>query len=187
MGFRLTVILASAIAAAPGALAQAFEPPPFEALDVQRQQTEQQQLDALEKQKRDEIFRSSPDPFEASRSALRRMEIESRQDAVRLQGALERDAVRRQETVREWTLPNRRIAASSVLVVEEPAQYGMPPAPRGQYYARVDGRFVLVDAASELIVTVVPVQPADPVRDVPLPPAAPPPPPLPQAIPGAAP
>ena len=186
MGLRLPAILALAVAAAPGAYAQAFEPPPFEALEVQRQQAEQQQLDALERQKQDEVFRSSSDPFEASRSALRRMEIESRQDAVRLQGALDRDAARREETMREWTLPNRRIAASSVLAIQQPAQHGLPPAPKGQYYARVEGRFVLVDAASELVVGVLPVQPADPVRDVPLPPADPPAPPVPQAIPGSA-
>ncbi len=185
MGTRALASAAFALALSPGALAQAFEPPPFDALDVQRQQSEQQQLDALEKQKQDELFRATPDPFEASRSALRRMELESQQDAVRLRGALERDADRREQTTREWTLPNRRIAASSVLVVQQPAQYGMPPAPKGQYYARVEGRFVLVDATSEMVVKVLPVQPADPVADMPLQPLAPPSPPVPQASPGS--
>src|SRR5690606_837214 len=41
------------------------------------------------------------------------------------------------------------------------------------YYARLDGRFVLVDATSELVVKVLEPQPTDPAADVPLDPRPP--------------
>lgn len=143
------------------ALAQSFEPPPFEALELQKEMVGQRTLDSLEEARRNETFRSLPDPAEASRSVLLQMEIDREIDRQRLENALERDADRREETIREWTLPNRRIAASSVLVVNQPERYSLPPLPRGQYYARIDGRFVIVDAASEMVVKALNPPPAD--------------------------
>jgi hypothetical protein len=164
--------VALTLLAAPAALAQAFEPPPFEALDVQRQMVEQRSFDELEGARRNEITRSIGNPAEASRSALVQMEINREIDRLRLQGALERDADEREDTISAWTLPNRRIAATSVLVIDRPERFRLPPVPRGSYYARVDGRFVRVDAVSEMVVEVIQPLPADPVSDVPLPPRA---------------
>jgi Ni/Co efflux regulator RcnB len=166
------------------AFGQAFQPPPFPALEAQKAQVEQQRLDTLEQQKVEETFRWAADPSAASASALRRLEIDREMDRVRLQGEVERDVVRRERTIAEAALPNRRIAASSVLVIRDPARHALPAAPKGQYYARLEGRFVLVDAASETVTRVLDVAPADPVRDVPLPPAPPPAPPLPEAATG---
>jgi hypothetical protein len=53
------------------------------------------------------------------------------------------------------SLPVRRVSAGSVLVIHDPATLALPPAPSGQFYARVDGRIVLVDARTELPVKVV--------------------------------
>jgi Ni/Co efflux regulator RcnB len=52
-------------------------------------------------------------------------------------------------------------------VISDPNRYLLPPAPKGQYYARLEGRFVLVDAMSELVVKVLDPQPTDPTADVP--------------------
>jgi hypothetical protein len=70
-------------------------------------------------------------------------------------------------------MPNRRIAPYSSLVVTDPEAYILPPAPKGHYYARLEGRFVLVDAASELVVKVLDPQPTDPTADVPVGPRPP--------------
>jgi len=67
----------------------------------------------------------------------------------------------------EATLLNRRVPATSTAVVTSPESFILPPAPAGQYYARIEGRFVLVDRASELVTGVLPIQPTDPTADVP--------------------
>jgi Ni/Co efflux regulator RcnB len=52
-------------------------------------------------------------------------------------------------------------------VLTSPESFILPPAPAGQYYARVEGRFVLMDRTSELVTSILPVQPTDPTADVP--------------------
>jgi Ni/Co efflux regulator RcnB len=169
-------------AAAP-ALAQetTFTAPRFEALEQQQQALEQRQLDSLEKSRRDAQDRTlfpNP-PVTAADSAVRALEIQRDIDSFRLQSEQDRAQVRRERTLSEASLPNRRIARSSILVVGDPERYALPHAPKGQYYARLDGRFVLVDAASEMVVKVLPVTPSDPTSDVPAGPRPPLQPPLP--------
>src|SRR5690606_21084401 len=64
-------------------------------------------------------------------------------------------------------LLNARIPRNSLVVVTDPERYILPPAPPGKYYARVEGRFVLVDETSQLVTSILPVQPTDPTADVP--------------------
>ena len=52
-------------------------------------------------------------------------------------------------------------------MVTDPERYILPPAPPGKYYARVEGRFVLVDETSQLVTSILPIQPTDPTADVP--------------------
>jgi Ni/Co efflux regulator RcnB len=52
-------------------------------------------------------------------------------------------------------LPVRRIASTSALAIPNPAAFSLPPAPSGQFYARLDGQILLVDARTEIAVKVV--------------------------------
>jgi hypothetical protein len=164
------------------ALAQESEPlPRFEALEQQTLALEQQRIDSLETQRQRELTRPVTPNSGVSQAdkALRVLEIEREMDRVRLEGAQTRAQVQRERDLAEASLPNRRVASFSSLVIRNPEQYLLPPAPPGQYYARLEGRFVLVDATSELVVKVLDPRPTDPKADAPL--GAPPPlrPPLP--------
>lgn len=168
--FKLAALGFALIGAAP-ALAQESEPlPRFEALEQQTLALEQQRLDKLETQRQQELLRPATPGSGSSQAdkALRVTEIEREMDRVRLEGAQLRAQAQRERDLAEASLPNRRIASFSSLVIRHPEQYLLPPAPPGQYYARLEGRFVLVDAASELVVKVLDPQPTDPKADVPL-------------------
>jgi Ni/Co efflux regulator RcnB len=183
------VAAAFALVGAASALAQESAPlPRFEALEQQTLQLEQQRLDKLETQRQQELLRPVTPNSGVSQAdkALRALEIEREMDRVRLEGVQARAQVQRERDLAEASLPNRRIASHSSLVIRDPERFLLPPAPPGQYYARLDGRFVLVDATSELVVKVLGSRLTDPKADVPL--GAPPPPqkPLPDrpAVPG---
>ena len=81
--------------------------------------------------------------------------------------------VQRQRDLEDAALPNRRIAPFSSLVITDPERYFLPPAPQGQYYARLNGRFVLVDRTSELVVKLLDPRLTDPIGDVPVGPRPP--------------
>jgi hypothetical protein len=176
MKYTHIIAIAFALAGAAPAFAQESEPlPRFEALEQQTLALEQRQLDKLETQRQQELFRPVTPNSGVTQAdkAMRLLEIERDMDRVRLQGDLERALVQRQRDLANTALPNRRIAAHSSLVIHDPERYILPPAPPGQYYARLEGRFVLVDSTSELVVKVLDAQPGDPTADVPL--GAPPP------------
>ncbi len=161
-------LLAGAALSAP-ALAQEFEPPRFEGLEQQLRNLDQSQYDRLETERqrnRDSAIAGRPDS-PASR-ALRDLEIQQRQqDFVR---RYEEDRAReaREREIAAANLSMRRIAPSSTLAIREPEQQGLPAPPAGKYYARVNGRLVLVDATSELVTEIVTPRPAarheDPFR-----------------------
>ena len=181
------VTLAIAAALAPSsALAQetTFTAPRFEGLEQQQQTLEQNRLDSLEKSRRDaQTAFPNPNRTEADK-AVRALDIQRDIDSLRLKVGMDRAAVQRDRTISEATLPNRRISRASILVVTNPEAYALPREPKGQYYARIEGRFVLVDAASELVVQVLPATPSDPASDVPAGPRLPLMPPVPVAPPG---
>lgn len=164
------VAISMAVGCAAPAFAQVTETlPRFEALEQQTQMLEQRRLDNLETQRQQELTRpvTPNSPITGADKALRVMEIEREMDRVRLQGDIERAQVQRERDLANAALPNRRIAAYSSLVIHDPERYVLPPAPKGQYYARVEGRFVLVDAVSELVVKVLDPLPTDPTADAP--------------------
>jgi Ni/Co efflux regulator RcnB len=178
-----------AAAGAP-ALAQGFTPPPFAGLDQQKQTREQNTLDAQQKRlqaERDKVVTPGPNggpPANAAASALRQTQLEDQINRGEIRQQQERAAVAHENAVTDLALPNRRISKASVLVVPDPIRYGLPSAPPGQYYARVDGRFVLVDSSSELVVKVLDPQPTDPTNDLPTKPRPAPQPAIPVAPPG---
>jgi len=99
---------------------------------------------------------------------LRELDYNRERNALLLQAEQDRRLVQRERDLADAVLPNTRVPRSSTAVVTSPEAYLLSPAPPGKYYARVQGRFVLVDGTSELVESVLPVQPTDPTADVPL-------------------
>ena len=155
-----------ALLAAP-AFAQAEPLPRFEALEQQLQTLEQRKVDDLGAA-RDRVQTNLPGSgvSEAERG-LRELEYQRQRDALLLQAEQDRRLVQRERDLEAAALPNTRVPRSSTSVVTSPEAYLLPPAPPGKYYARVQGRFVLVDGTSELVESVLPAQPTDPPADVP--------------------
>lgn len=167
----LSVLTLTALPAA----AQTFQAPNFYALQQQQQTQNQASIDAQQKRIQDEQMRAIQHPQTAAQSAIRQSELQSQLQQSQVQIEQQRQQIARENAIAETSLPNRRIAKSSLLVVSDPVRYGLPAAPPGQYYARLNGRFVLVDASSELVVKVLDPTPLDPTGDLP---AATPPEPL---------
>lgn len=143
--------------------------PRFDALDRQLQMEEQRELDQLESaRQRERDLSSLPGSgVSGAERALRDMQYRRERDRLLLLAEQDRQSVERERMLAEAALLNRRVPATSTAVVTSPERFIMPLAPPGQYYARVDGRFVLVDRASELVVSVLQAQPTDPTSDVP--------------------
>lgn len=166
---RIALLASACLLAAP-AFAQVDQPlPRFEGLEMQLQREEQRQVDELERARQRERTNAllPGSTTSAADAALRDMALRREQDLLLLQMEQDRMRVQRERDVAASALPNRRVPATSSAVVRDPEAYILPPAPPGKYYARVDGRFVIVDATSELVEQVLPAQPTDPSADVP--------------------
>jgi len=166
----LTLVLLATVSAAPALAQETGQLPRFEALEQQERALEQNRFDSLERQRQREIDRAGLPDSTVSRAerGIRDLDYQREFDRLRLEGELQRAEIQRQRDIANAALPNRRIAPHSSLVVTDPESHILPPAPAGHYYARLDGRFVLVDATSELVVRVLEPQPTDPTADVPL-------------------
>lgn len=152
------------------AFAQASDTlPRFEALEMQQQMNDQQRLDTLEADRQRDLNKTAlPNSgVSAAQRGLIDQQYESERQRLLLEMQMQRALEQRERDIAAAALPNTRVPAHSSAVVADPARYVLPPAPPNQYYARIDGRFVLVDRTSELVVSVLPVQPTDPVADVP--------------------
>ena len=166
---RPTVIASIMIFAAP-AFAQVSEPlPRFEALEQQQQMVEQREFDNLEaNRQRDQMRSMAPNSgVSEAEQALRRMEYDRARNDRLMELDRDRQRMQRERDIANAALLNARVPRNSSVVVTDPERYILPPAPPGKYYARVEGRFVLVDETSELVTSIVPVQPTDPTADVP--------------------
>lgn len=166
---RIPALLLIVTFAAP-AFAQIEQPlPRFEGLEMQLGREEQRQIDELEQGRQRERQRAllPGSGISAADAALRDMELRREQDRLMLQLEQDRAREQRERDIVTNALPNTRVPAFSSAVVNNPEAFILPPAPPGKYYARIDGRFVIVDATSELIEQVLPVQPTDPTADVP--------------------
>ncbi len=167
---RFTLAFVASLFAAPAfAQQETSELPRFEALQQQEQAFEQRSVDNLETQRQRELDRmAAPNSgFTAGDRVMRDLDYDRKLDKLLLQAEIDREQQARQQQLADTALPNRRIAPYSSLVVTDPLNYALPPAPAGQYYARLNGRFVLVDRASELVAKVLDPQPTDPKGDVP--------------------
>jgi Ni/Co efflux regulator RcnB len=165
--------IVAAVFVAPALAQETSQLPRFDALDQQQQAAEQNRFDSLERQRqRDRSTFPGSDVSGADRG-ITQLDYQLEFDRLRLQSELEREQVQRERDLANAALPNRRIAPFSSLVIADPGQHLLPPAPAGQYYARLDGRFVLVDGTSELVVRVLDPQPTDPTADIPVGPRPP--------------
>lgn len=165
---RHILIAVIALSAAP-ALAQADQLPRFDALDQQLQSLQQHDVDQLNQARdRDRLQTSLPGSgvSEAER-ALRELAYQRERDQLLLKAEQDRARVQRERDLAAAALPNMRVPRTSTSVVTSPEAALLPPPPPGKYYARVQGRYVQVDGASELVESVPPVQPTDPTADVP--------------------
>jgi Ni/Co efflux regulator RcnB len=161
--------------AAPATAQETNNLPRFDALEQQKQQVEQDRYDSLERQRqRERDFTTNPaSGVTGAERGIRDLQYQREFDKLRLEGDLERAQVQRERDLESAALPNRRIAPFSSLVITDPERYVLPPAPPGHYYARLDGRFVLVDRTSELVVKVLDPKLTDPTGDVPVGPRPP--------------
>jgi hypothetical protein len=157
---RLAAIAIFAAALAAGAIAgaQEFVPPPFPALDAQIAAQAERDLDRLADQRRALNLSTAHSPFDpnaAFATDLARIDLDARSRDLLVD--LQRQNMDRQRaSIAEAAgLPNRRIAATSALVIRNPEALALPALPRGQYYAELDGRIVRVDAMSELPIEVL--------------------------------
>ena len=143
--------------------------PRFDALDRQLQMEDQRQLDQFESARQRERYLDNlpGSGVSVAEQAMRDLDDRRERDRLLLKVEQDRQSVARERMLAEAALLNRRVPATSTAVVTSPERYILPPAPAGQFYARVDGRFVLVDRTSELVTGVLPVQPTDPTADVP--------------------
>jgi Ni/Co efflux regulator RcnB len=169
MRFLRPALLALLIASAAPAMAQELTWPRYEALEQQQQALEQRDFDRVE---RDRVIAQqrtimSPTVTEADRG-IRNLEFDRKRDELTLKAEQDRALVARERTVADIDMQSRRISPASILVVSQPELYGLPQAPIGKYYARLNGRFVVVDGTSELVEKVLPVEATDPSADVPL-------------------
>lgn len=141
------------------AMAQQVEPPRFEAFEQQQRDLNQQRLDSFDRQRQNEILTPPlPGTGDGGR-ADRMMEIERERQRTLLEFEVDRQAKQRERDIATANLPQRTILPSAPEVVDNPQYYALPKAPAGQYYARVDGRFVLVDGATNRPVKSFNVQP----------------------------
>ena len=166
---RFLAAIAFAACAAPALAQETNQLPRFDALEQQKQAVEQDRFDSLERQRQlERNFTTNPGSgVSGAERAIRDLEYQRQFDQLRLEGELERTQVQRERDLEDVALPNRRIARSSSLVITDTERYVLPPAPAGYYYARIDGRFVLVDGTSELVVKVFDPRLGDPTGDVP--------------------
>lgn len=165
-----TFAIAGVMVFASPAFAQVSEPlPRFEALEQQQRMAEQREFDNLEANRQREMTRSAQPNSGVSEAerALRGLQYDRARDERLLELDRDRQRVQRERDLANAALLNARIPSNSLLVVTDPERYILPPAPPGKYYARVEGRFVLVDETSQLVTSILPVQPTDPTADVP--------------------
>jgi Ni/Co efflux regulator RcnB len=166
---RIAAIAGFCLIAAP-ALAQVSEPlPRFEALEQQQRMAQQREMDNIEANRQRDLNRTvqpNSGVSEAER-ALRGLQYDRAREQRLLELDRDRQRVQRERDLANAALLNARIPRNSSVVVTDPERYILPAPPPGKYYARVEGRFVLVDETSQLVTSILPVQPTDPTADVP--------------------
>src|SRR5262245_60446004 len=137
-----------AIGGAPPAIAQVTDTPPrFEALEQQQLFLEQNRLDNLARQQQDERNQNllPGSGVTAADQALRDLEYQRETRRILLENQQQRDQIARENQLADAALINKTVPSYASTVIKNPEAFILPPAPAGQYYARVDGRFVLVD------------------------------------------
>ena len=141
----------SAPALSASAWAQAYEPPRFEGFEQQQRDLNQQRLDDFDRQRTNELSRPVP-PGQSSLAAADRADalrqIDAQRDQFLLERQIENQAKQREREIANLTASERTILPNAAEVVDNPKAYNLPTPPAGQYYARLNGRYVVVDGAT---------------------------------------
>jgi hypothetical protein len=169
MKSRSLIVALLALVVSGPAIAQELQPPRNDGLEQQLLTLEQQRIDSLARRQqfeRDQALNPSSGLTTADQ-ALRDLDNRREMDRLLFEGQQLRDQMAREQQLRDAALPNRRVEPFSPTVIQNPEARGLSPAPDGYFYARVDGRDVLVDAGSNLVARVLPPGPNDPVADPP--------------------
>lgn len=167
---RLMAIASICALAAPAFAQAPVEPPPrFEGLEHQLQALEQYEIDKIgQDYQRDRERMAAPNSgFTAADIGIRQLEYERVRDQKQFEAEQQRLRVAQEREQADIALQNTRVPPFASVVVRDPEAHILPVAPPNTYYARVNGRYVLVDAKSQLVTGVLPVQPTDPTFDVP--------------------
>ena len=170
MRFARSLALVLVIGWAAPAMAQVTDTlPRFEALEQQQLAVEQNRLDDLARQQQDQRNQNllPGSGVSSAEQALRDLDYQRETQRILLENQQQREQVARERQLADAALINKTVPSYSSTVIQDPERFILPPAPPGKYYARVDGRFVLVDAGSQLVSKVMPIQPTDPFNDLP--------------------
>lgn len=143
-------VLATAIGLlAPSAFAQ--ELPRFDAFEQQQRDMNQQRQNDFDKARNNEIARPVPSNQAGAAAAIRAerlQQIERDRQQFQLEREVERSAQQRERDIARITEDNRTILPNASEVIDNPRAYNLPTPQAGQYYARLNGRYVLVDGVT---------------------------------------
>jgi len=150
--FMKYAVLATALGLlAPSAFAQAYEPPRFDGFEQQQRDLNQQQLDSFDRQRTNELSRPVT-PGQSSLDAANRADalrqIDAQRDQFLLERRIENEAKQREREIAKLSEPNQTILPNAAEVIDNPRAYNLPVPPAGQYYARLNGRYALIDGAT---------------------------------------
>jgi Ni/Co efflux regulator RcnB len=147
------------------ALAQEQDLPRFDAFEQQQRDSQQQRFDDLDRARRDELLLRTPTERPGDTRADRAMwlqDLERERSRLELEVQSDRSRERQARDSTALALPNRVVPSYSSDVIRDPERYVLPPAPPGQYYARIDGKFALIDAATQKPAKIFDTHPGEP-------------------------
>ena len=111
----------------------------------------QQQLDSFDRQRTNELSRPVT-PGRSSLDAANRADalrqIDAQRDQFLLERKIENDAKQREREIARLSEPNQTILPNAAEVIDNPRAYNLPVPSAGQYYARLNGRYALIDGAT---------------------------------------
>jgi hypothetical protein len=168
---RYAPLIAIAFGASAPAFAQGVEPPRFEAFEQQKRDLDQQRIDDFDRQRTNELSRPVTPGQGAGQDAGNRAdalrEIERQRQQFLLEREVENQAKQRERDIASITATERTILPNAGEVIYDPKTQILPPPPPGDYYARLNGRYVLVDGATHRPIKSFDLQPDEAGSSIP--------------------
>jgi hypothetical protein len=156
---------------APAIAQQGVEPPRFEAFEQQQRDLDRQRLDDFDRQRTNELTRPMTPGQGAGADAGARAdalrEIERQRQQFLLEREVENQAKQRERDIASVTATERIILPNDSRVIYDPKTQILPPPPPGDYYARLNDRYVLVDGATHRPIKSFDLQPDEAGSSIP--------------------